>query len=39
MSASINRNSMMTHHVEGRKNHVVEERGHEKHNRTLVKGI
>jgi hypothetical protein len=30
---------MMTHHVEGRKNHVVEERGHEKHNGTLVKSI
>jgi hypothetical protein len=26
-------------YVEGRKNHDVEERGHEKHNRTSVKSI
>jgi hypothetical protein len=30
---------MMTHHVEDGKTHDVEERGHEKHNRTLVKSI
>ena len=30
---------MMTHHVEGGKTHDGEERGHEKHDRTLVKSI